>query len=82
MKTRIHVNQHNIKFNRRERVHEHAVGVLPAKPVITCKTYKDNRYGNEAIIHGPSRVVYRPEKPLPCGAVLWIETDSKVEVLL
>jgi hypothetical protein len=27
-----------------------------------------NRYAHEVIIHGPSRVVYRPDCPLACGA--------------
>lgn len=72
MKTRIHVNQHNIRRNRKEGTND---------PVITAKTYKDNRYGHEVQITGPSRVVYSPDKPLSCGAVLWIETDEEVVVL-
>lgn len=72
MKTRIHVNQHNIRRNRKEGTND---------PVITAKTYKDNRYGHEVQINGPSRVVYSPDKPLSCGAVLWIETDGEVVVL-
>ena len=27
---------------------------------------------------GNSRVVYRPDKPLSCGAHVWIETDHEV----
>ena len=72
MKTRIHVNQHNIRRNRKEGTND---------PVITAKTYKDNRYGHEVQINGPSRVVYSPDKPLSCGAVLWIETNEEVVVL-
>ena len=72
MKKRIHVNQHNIRRNRKEGTND---------PVITCKTYKSNEYGHEVNIQGPSRVVYSPEKPLSCGAVLWIETDSDVVVI-
>lgn len=69
MKTRIHVNQHRIRHNRTtgDRL-----------PVITVKDYKTNRYAFEAAIDGPSRIVYRPDSPLPCGAVLWIETEAKV----
>ena len=72
MKKRIHVNQHNIRRNRKEGTND---------PVITCKTYKSNEYGHEVEIQGPSRLVYSPEKPLSCGAVLWIETDSDVVVI-
>ena len=72
MKKIIHVNQHVIKRNTKtgER-----------KPVITCKTYKDNKYGHEVLIKGESKVIYRPDKPLSCGAKVWIETNSEVEVI-
>ena len=67
----IHVNQHVIKRNTKtgER-----------KPVITVKTYKDNTYSNEVYVDGPCRIVYRPDKPLSCGAKVWIETQSNVAV--
>ena len=50
------------------------------EPVITCKTYKSNDYGHEVNILGSSKVVYSPDKPLACGAKVWIETNSPVEV--
>jgi len=73
MKKRIHINQHVIKRNGKtgER-----------KPVITVKTYKDNDYGHEVEISGPCRVIYRPDNPLSCGAKVWIETDSDVDVIV
>ena len=71
MITRIHVNQHNVRAN--------AKGA--DLPVITVKTYKENLKCNEVLIHGPSRVVYSPDKPLSCGAKVWIETESLVEVV-
>lgn len=76
MKTIIHVNQHKIRSNRKNR---------ECEPVLTVKTYKSNTYGHSAIIRDTSgqevaRVVYRPEKPLPCGAHVWIETKHEVEV--
>ena len=71
MITRIHVNQHHIKAN--------AKGA--DLPVLTVKTYKENRTCNEVVVHGPSRVVYSPDKPLSCGAKVWIETESEVEVV-
>lgn len=49
-------------------------------PVITVKTYKSNTYGHEVDILGNSKVVYSPDKPLSCGARVWIETDSEVLV--
>ena len=69
MKKRIHVNQNIIKAN-----HKHGT----RNPVITVKTYKDNTYCYQAEIMGPSRVIYSPDKPLPCGAKVWVETESEV----
>jgi len=71
MITRIHVNQHHIKANAKGE----------DLPVLTVKTYKENRTCNEVLIHGPSRVVYSADKPLSCGAKVWIETESLVEVV-
>lgn len=72
MKKFIHVNQHNIKANRKNNTR---------KPVVTVKTYKSNDYGHEVVIDGPCRVIYRPDKPLKCGAHVWIETSSEVIVI-
>lgn len=69
MKTRIHVNQHHIRAN--------AKGA--DLPVLTVKTYKENIKCNSVVVHGPSTVVYSPDKPLSCGAKVWIETEAKVE---
>lgn len=69
MKTIIHVNQHVIKANRKDGVNN---------PVLTVKTYKDNKYAHEVELTGPSKVVYSPDKPLSCGAHVWIETNSEV----
>jgi len=73
MKTIIHVNQHVIKANAKNGTSD---------PVLTVKTYKENRYAHEVDIKGPSRIVYSPDKPLSCGAKVWIETDAEVEVLV
>jgi len=73
MKTIIHVNQAHIRKNIRAEEENR-------EPVLTVKTYKDNRYANIAIIHGPSKIIYSPDKPLSCGARVWIETEGKVDV--
>lgn len=72
MKTIVHVNQHVIKSNRKNKVED---------PVLTVKTYKDNRYAHEVEILGPSKIIYSPDKPLSCGAHVWIETESEVVVV-
>ena len=71
MKHIIHVNQHVIKRNTKtgER-----------NPVLTVKSYKDNQYAHEVRIDGPCVIRYSPDKPLSCGARVWIETESPVEV--
>jgi hypothetical protein len=66
---RIHVNQHHIRYNKKNE---------DKKPVITCKTGGKNIYGNKVKIFGPSEVVYSPDKPLSCGAKVWVETHSEV----
>jgi len=71
MKKRIHINQHKIRANQKNNTNE---------PVITVKTYKSNEYGHDVQILGESRVVYSPNKPLPCGAKVWIETEAPVVI--
>jgi Icc-related predicted phosphoesterase len=46
MKTIIHVNQHIIKANRKNNTNN---------PVLTIKTYKENRYAHEVEINGPPK---------------------------
>jgi|TARA_R110002012_G_scaffold4058_3_gene18784 hypothetical protein len=71
MKTRIHVNQHKIRSNKKHNLNE---------PVITVKTSKSNDYGHEVEILGPSKIIYSPDKPLSCGARVWIETEGEVKI--
>jgi len=73
---RIHINMHRIKSNRKSGARE---------PVITVKDYQSNTYGNQVIIKDASgeevaRVVYSPDKPLSCGATVWIETRNDIHV--
>ena len=67
----IHVNQHKIRSNKKHNLNE---------PVITVKTSKSNDYGHEVEILGPSKIVYSPDKPLSCGAKVWIETEAEVKI--
>ena len=70
MKKRIHINMLKIRANKKLGTKE---------PVITVKTSKTNTYGLEVEILGESKVVYSPDKPLSCGARVWIETDAEVK---
>lgn len=68
---RIHVDKHVIAFNRKHGSNEPAITVQLSKGSIKA-------YGVD--IKGPSQVIYRPHKPLSCGARLWIETTAEVAV--
>ena len=74
-RTIIHVNQHNIKANAKGE----------SKPVLTCKTYKGNKYSNEVVIldrdgREAAKIIYSPDKPLSCGAKVWIETFNEIQI--
>jgi hypothetical protein len=71
-KTIVHVNQFIIKKNAKHGTRD---------PVLTVKNGRTNRYAHEVIFHGPSKVVYHPDKPLSCGAKCWIETESTVTLI-
>ena len=70
MKKRIHINQHVIRANAKNGTND---------PAITVKTYLNNYYAHRVEIGGASSVVYSPDKPLNCGARVWIETDAPVK---
>jgi len=70
MKTIVHVNQHNIKAN--------AKGA--DKKVLTVKTYKSNTKCNK-VKFTDGIIKYSPDKPLSCGARVWIETFEPVEII-
>lgn len=69
MKKRIHVSQLNIRKNLKTGSRE---------PVFTVVTSKWTRKGHSIRIDGPSELVYSPDKPLSCGARLWIETNEPI----
>ncbi len=71
MLKRVHVNMHAIRRNRVNATNE---------PPISVKTSRGNIKGRSVLIEGPSEVIYRPEKPLACGARVWIETTAPVLV--
>lgn len=71
MKKIVHINQHVIKANSKSG---------ERNPVITCKTYKENINGYEVEFTN-GKVVYSPDKPLSCGAKVWIETEEPLNIL-
>jgi hypothetical protein len=69
MKKRIHVNQHIIRANAKKGENN---------PPLTVKTSNANHKCTSVEVQGPSTVVYSPDKPLSCGAKVWIETDASI----
>ena len=69
MKKIIHVNQHVIRANGKSG---------DRNTPLTCKTYKHNAYFHEIEVKGGCKIVYSPDKPLSCGAKVWIETNGEV----
>ncbi len=71
-KTIVHVNKNIIQQNQKNS-HK--------KPVITVKTRTSNQYGYEVEMPGGCRVVYSPNRPLSCGATVWIESLYPVKLI-
>jgi len=72
MRAIIHVNQHHIRANKKDGGN---------RPVITIKRGRRNDYAHAVRINGPSELVYSPEKPLSCGARVWLKTTAEVEII-
>ena len=68
-KTIVHVNQHMLKYNQKNRTEF---------PVLTVKHRGKTYYAHEVIYHDHSITKYRPNSPLSCGAVCWVETEGDV----
>lgn len=64
MLKRIHINQWKIKL----RVAD-PIAVQTSRQVYNAAAVE---------IQGPSELIYSPDKPLKCGAHLWIETKASV----
>jgi hypothetical protein len=72
---RIHVNQLIIKANQKNPDQN--------QPPLTVKTSKENIKANQVEILDDNgqvlaTVVYSPDKPLSCGARVWIETKADI----
>lgn len=71
--TRIHVNQHIIRANAKNNAKD---------PVFTVKCRNTNTYTNSVEIEGRCRLIYSPDKPLSCGAKVWIEVIDEQNVII
>ena len=70
--TKIHVNKLQISHNRKHK---------ERNPVITIRQGSRKTYCHIAEIKGSCRVVYQPDNPLSCGAVVWIEVSPDTLVI-
>ena len=68
---RIHVNQHVIKANAKNGENN---------PIFTIKQGGKNTYAHNVKVKGEMELVYSPDKPLSCGAKVWIETRGDIEL--
>ncbi len=69
--TRICVNQHHIRSNSKHGTN---------KPVVRVESGRSVSYYHDVEIAGSCRVIYSPDKPLGCGAKVWIEVERDVMV--
>jgi len=68
---RIHVNQHVIKANAKYGENN---------PIFTIKQGGKNTYAFNVKVKGEMELVYSPDKPLSCGAKVWIVTRGDIKV--
>jgi hypothetical protein len=66
---RIHVNQHVIRRNKSNGERNN---------VITIQWRNRSYPVKKIVINGPSTAIYSPDKPLSCGARVWVETTAQV----
>lgn len=66
---RLHVDKGLLASNRKHGKN---------KPPLTIQHSSGSKKAFVVDIKGPAKFIYRPEKPLSCGAVAWIETRAEV----
>ncbi|MEL6462291.1 MAG: DNA-binding protein [Cyanobacteria bacterium J06621_15] len=70
--TKICVNSHKIKSNKKNDKNE---------PVLRVQQGSKIDYCHEFEIFGRCRVIYRPNNPLGCGAQVWVEVEHDATVM-
>jgi len=70
--TLIHVNKPQIDRNRKQGTEE---------PVITIRHGDRQTRCHLVEIKGSCRVIYQPNNPLACGAIVWIEVPPDIQVI-
>ena len=78
---RIYVNQYVVDRNGNLDLSAKGAPEQLEPPIIVEDGVSSSK-GLEVVINGTTKVVYRPDNPLPCGSKVWIETTEEVEVLV
>ena len=77
MKQILHVAQDAIRKNAKHGTND---------PAIIIRDYKSGQRTHEAALmvdgREVGRFVYRPHKPLSCGARLWLEVDTDIATIV
>lgn len=68
----VHVNRHVLAANRKHDLND---------PPLTVRRGRRTERFHSVELVGPARVVHSPDKPLPCGARVWIEAADAVGAL-
>ena len=69
--TRIHINRHVLAGNKRNNRNDPPILIRQGNRTKAC---------HQVDIPASCRLVYEPNHPLPCGAVLWIEVDKTTAI--
>jgi hypothetical protein len=78
MKRIVHVSQTKIRHNSQQGDNQ---------PCVIVVKDEELDFAHELVIYGQdgkeaARVVYRPYDPLPSEAVVWVETDNDVKMIV
>jgi len=75
----IHINKNIIQRNNKREEREPVVRVeYEYWDQKTRRQKTQTKYCMEVELPANARMVYRPDRPRPCGAKLWIETKSRL----
>lgn len=69
--TFIHVRQDRLRDNRKYGTDN---------PVVTIRSGNRQIYCHEATIEGICKIIYQQDRPLSCGATLWLELEPTTKV--
>ena len=69
----IHINRHTMNKNRKHGLDDPPIGIEQSgQPKV---------YAQRVWILGPCAINHNPEKPLKCGAKVWIETKAPIDYI-